>query len=77
VDPADSLEVWRGDLILIAYRIQIADNPAHKIQTDDTFIVTALSWPLIQLTVGYKSNRPLQHLYFHSTLNPPVLLEPP
>jgi len=29
VDSAGSLEVWKSDLRLLAYRIQIRDNPAH------------------------------------------------
>jgi hypothetical protein len=35
VDPAGSVEVWRRDLIIFAYRIQIADNPAHSLVTGD------------------------------------------
>jgi len=47
VAPTDSLEVWRRDLGLLAYRIQMADNPAHSLVTSDYAILaykTILWW---------------------------------
>jgi hypothetical protein len=35
VDPTGSLEVWRNDLVHFAYRVIMADNPAHSVQTGD------------------------------------------
>jgi len=33
VDPTGSVEVWRRYLILFAYRIHIAENPAYNVVT--------------------------------------------
>ena len=35
VDSAGSLEVWKSDLALLAYRIQIRDNAAHTLVISD------------------------------------------
>ena len=41
MDPTGSLEVWRSDLVLFVYRNEIADNPAHSLQTSDYLLVTS------------------------------------
>ena len=35
MDPTGSLEVWKRDFVLFVYGNQIADNPAHSLQTGD------------------------------------------
>ena len=35
VDSTGSLEVWKSNLRLLAYRIQIRDNPAHTLAISD------------------------------------------